>query len=758
MKKQAIFALAIVVATCLSAHTVATVLEITPVEDFEPSGIPGGPFTPSAKDYQLTNTGPNTLYWGADITADWLDLWPWWGELDPNESTIVTVSLTPDVNLLPEGDYNDTLTFLDITHEEQQTRDVNLTIAFPGGIWVSPNSFDVNVTEGCTLTETLTIGNDGDQELTFIVRTRAATSSEQSQQAGASQTPAGKGGIFSILKGRGFTVAANAPYKPGELLVRFAPGSNGRPKSHHERIQILNSLGGAVTKRNFKIVPGLSAVKLPPSMTVEQALQRFNRASGVLYAQPNYQLKALSTFPNDPRFNELWGMHNTGQTGGIEDADINAPQAWDLATGSREIIVAVIDTGVDYTHPDLAANMWVNQQELDGDPGVDDDDNGYVDDIYGYDFINDDSDPMDDHSHGTHVAGTIGAVGDNGEGVAGVCWNVRIMALKFMNPCGEYACGWSDDAIACLEYSVLMGANLSSNSYGGSGYEQAFKDAIDAAGAAGMLFVAAAGNGDQYGNPVNNDLTPHYPSSYVSENIIAVMATDHDDNQVINPPTWSSNYGLTSVDVGAPGSSILSCKLGGGYKYSSGTSMATPHVAGACALVWSANPTLANSEVKDILLQTVNQTLPTLCVSEGRLNLYNAVSQTKAALLIIEPEAGTIPPGDSNDISVTFNAIGITPGTYQAEIVISSNDPYRPTTIVPVTMTVTPDALEVTPDENFDSNGIKGGPFTPQRITYTLTNNGIEPLSWTTAETDQWLEVDPCQGLLNPAQSVDVNV
>jgi hypothetical protein len=264
-----------------------------------------------------------------------------------------------------------------------------------------------------------------------------------------------------------------------------------------------------------------------------------------------------------------------------------------------------------------------------------------------------------------------------------------------------------------------------------------------------MLFVAAAGNDDWQ----NNDVIPHYPSSYDCESIIAVLSTDKNDGL-----SSFSNFGLTSVDLGAPGSSILSCKLGGGYKYSSGTSMATPHVAGASALLWSINPALTNSEVKNILLQTVDPTLPMLCVSGGRLNLHNAVLQTKAALPLIEPEAGTIPPGDFNDISVTFNAIGITPGTYLAEIVIDSNDPYNPTTVVPVTMTVSPDALTMTPDENFDSNGREGGPFTPQCMTYTLTNNGIEPVNWTTAETADWLVVDPCQGLLNPAQSVDVNV
>ena len=746
MKKKAVFVLAILVAACFVGDTIATYLEVTPVEDFEPSGLPGGPFTPMLKDYQLRNIGPNSLYWGVDITADWLDLWPWWGLLDPNESSIVTFSLTQQARTLPEGIYTDTLTFLDITNEEEQTRGAILTIAVPEYIWVSPNSLDANVVEGCTLTQTLTIGNDGPEDLSFVIRTRASDGSGQSQTAAVGESTADKGDILSILKGHDFTVPAEAPYKPGELLVRFAPKANRKIRTHQEKTQILNSLGGGSIKRSFKVVPGLSTVKLPPGMTVKDALKTFNKAGGILYAQPNYQLKALSTFPDDSRFEELWGMHNTGQTGGMVDADIDAPEAWDLATGSSEIIVAVIDTGVDYTHPDLAANMWVNQAELDGEPGQDDDDNGYIDDIYGYDFCNNDGDPMDDYYHGTHCAGTIGAVGDNAEGVTGVCWNVRIMALKFLDSDGY---GWSDDAIACIEYSVLMGANLSSNSYGSGEYEQAFKNAIDAAGAAGLLFAAAAGNDDWQ----NNDAIPHYPSSYDCDSIIAVLSTNEDDFI-----SSFSNYGPTSVDLGAPGSSILSCDLGGGYKYASGTSMATPHVAGACALVWSMNPILSSSEVKDILLQSVDETLPTLCVSEGRLNLYNALLQTKAPWLDIQPESGIIVPGDSNEVSVTFSAIEMAPGTYEAEIVITSSDPYHPTTIVPVTMTVGPDDLMVTPNEDLESNGTEGGPFTPQCITYTLTNNGTEAVSWTTTETENWLDVEPKQGVLNSSESIDVNV
>jgi len=409
-----------------------------------------------------------------------------------------------------------------------------------------------------------------------------------------------------------FTARGNASYKRGELIVRFADKADGKPRNVQEKKQILSSRGLGGIKRNFKAVPSLSLVKLPRGMTVEKAVKQFNKASEILYAEPDYKVKALSTFPNDPRFNELWGLHNTGQSGGKADADIDAPEAWARATGSGEIIVAVIDTGVDYTHPDLAANMWTNEAELNGIAGVDDDGNGYVDDIYGYDFYNNDGDPMDDHYHGTHVAGTIGAVGNNGTGVAGVCWDVKIMSLKFLDSTGN---GWTSDAISCIEYSILMGANVTSNSWGGGGYNQALKDAIDAAGAAGMLFVAAAGN-----DSVNNDVTAHYPSSFDCESLIAVMSTDRNDNR-----SGFSNYGPNSVDIGAPGSSILSCRPGGGYRYLNGTSMATPHVAGACALVWSVAPEFSNTLVKNILLQTTDAILPGLCVSQGRLNLSGAM-------------------------------------------------------------------------------------------------------------------------------------
>jgi len=255
-----------------------------------------------------------------------------------------------------------------------------------------------------------------------------------------------------LVQGRpsSFTVPQNydptstlskAQYKEGELIVRFAPKAEGIQRTIVERNAILLGLGGGEVTRTYKMVPGLSLVKLPAGMKVKEVLTDFNKSPEILYAQPNYIYKLLSTFPNDPNFPQLWGMHNTGQphllnrfegggvSSGTPGADIDAPQAWDITTGSSDIIVAVIDSGIDYNHPDLADNMWVNPGEIPGN-GIDDDNNGYIDDFYGYDFCDDDADPMDDFYHGTHCAGTVGAIGNNNEGVTGVCWNVKIMALK----------------------------------------------------------------------------------------------------------------------------------------------------------------------------------------------------------------------------------------------------------------------------------------------------------------------------------------
>lgn len=244
--------------------------------------------------------------------------------------------------------------------------------------------------------------------------------------------------------------------------------------------------------------------------TVEAAIVRYRRDPRIKYVEPNYRVslirQRIERFPNDPRFAQMWGLHNTGQTGGTNDADIDAPEAWDIETGN-DVIIGVIDTGIDWTHEDLAANVWINPGEIPNNR-LDDDGNGYIDDIRGWDFVNNDNDPMDDEGHGSHVSGTIAAVGNNGIGTVGVSWSAKIMPLKFLDANGN---GTTAGAIEAVEYATRMHARLTSNSWGGGDFSQALYDAIAAAGKAGILFVAAAGNGGSDGIGDDNDLLPHYP-------------------------------------------------------------------------------------------------------------------------------------------------------------------------------------------------------------------------------------------------------
>ncbi|MBI3466962.1 MAG: S8 family serine peptidase, partial [Planctomycetes bacterium] len=384
------------------------------------------------------------------------------------------------------------------------------------------------------------------------------------------------------------------------------------------------------------LVPGLRKVRLPATVDVDTALAAYRSNPLVLYAQPNYRLRLAAT-PNDPEFSQLWGLNNTGQTGGTSGADIGAPQAWDATTGSGNTIVAVIDTGVDYAHPDLAANMWINAAELNGRRNRDDDGNGYVDDVYGYDFVNNDGDPMDDHNHGTHVAGTIGAVGNNGIGVTGVNWNVRIMALKFLDATGN---GSESDAIEAINYAVANGATISNSSWGSTDVSQALADAIDQARLAGHIFVAGAGNGNAFGIGQDNDRTPFYPASYDLDNIVAVAATDHNDDRAV-----FSNFGATSVDLGAPGVNILSTTRDNTYAVFSGTSMATPHVTGVIALVRDLHPDWTYRQVIDRVLSTTDptQALAGITVTGGRLNAAAAlVPDTTGPRIIASTPSGTL--------------------------------------------------------------------------------------------------------------------
>ena len=388
-------------------------------------------------------------------------------------------------------------------------------------------------------------------------------------------------------------------------------------------------------------VPDLSRIyklelELEAGQSLEDVVAAYNKNPDVEYAELDY-IVSIGATPNDPLYSIQWPLNNTGQmypeSGGYNhppgkpDCDIDAPEAWDIHTGGPEIVVAVIDTGVDYNHRDLQGNMWVNSDEIPSN-GVDDDENGYVDDVYGYDFINDDSDPIDDHGHGTHCSGIIAADGDNGLDITGVCWDARIMGLKFLGADGY---GDTEDAISAFYYAVENGADVTSNSWGGGGYSQAMEEAIDYAYSQGVVMVAAAGNDDSD--------SPFYPAYY--DHMIAVAATDSADQKAS-----FSNYG-NWVDIAAPGVDVLSLRADGtsmGTTYddyttiASGTSMACPHFAGACALLLSFNTTLTNDDVYDILMGTVDPIADGICLSDGRLNIYNAILEaiTSKGFIILD--------------------------------------------------------------------------------------------------------------------------
>ena len=448
----------------------------------------------------------------------------------------------------------------------------------------------------------------------------------------------------AALQSNGATAAApklsKADFVPGEILVRFRPGA-ASPKGRAQMPLQVRDQGLEIPLQvealgETEIVEGLRLARVAPENTL-RAIEALKSRPDVLYAEPNY-VRRKSGVPNDTQYAQQWSLKNNGQNGGTAGADIHAEQAWNITTGSRNVVVGVVDEGIDINHPDLKDNIWKNPAEIPGN-NLDDDGDGYVDDVNGWDFFHNDKSVYDGASdttgqtdaHGTHVSGTIGALGNNAQGVAGVNWQVSIMSLKILGKETETPAQSSVlFTVQAYSYAKMMrelwissggtrGANIRilNNSYGGVGNSQAELDAIRALGQADILFVVAAGNDNE-----SNDISPLYPAAYDAPNLIAVAATDRNDHL-----SSFSNYGTRTVHLAAPGSSILSTTPNNTYSYYDGTSMATPHVAGAAALLYAAYPNLSAQQVRAALVFSGDEltALDGKVASGRRLNVANAL-------------------------------------------------------------------------------------------------------------------------------------
>ncbi len=403
-----------------------------------------------------------------------------------------------------------------------------------------------------------------------------------------------------------------------EVLVKF------KSTVSLDAIDVLSARFNDQVEDRIENAPGWIAIDDLDNANPAATVREYLTLPEVEYAEENFEINLIEAvdssivpvFPHDPQFIEQWALANNGQRGGKEGADISAPLAWATTTGSQEVVVAVLDTGVDYNHEDLKPNMWTRPASMEA---YQDAQLGSVDDEYGFNAVENASDPMDDNGHGTHCAGIIGAEGENDLGIAGVNWKVRIMPLKFMNAGGS---GTTKDAIEAINYAInrkKAGVNVRiiSASWGSTQRSRALEDVIRKAYEADILFVAAAGN-----SSVSNDRTPHFPSSYNVPNVVSVAALDRNDQLA-----KFSNWGAKSVAIGAPGVDILSTWLGNAYEEKSGTSMATPVVAGVAALIVAEHPRMTVDDVRKKLFASTDPivALKGKTVTGGRINAAKAL-------------------------------------------------------------------------------------------------------------------------------------
>ncbi|WP_294397055.1 S8 family serine peptidase [Prosthecobacter sp.] len=446
----------------------------------------------------------------------------------------------------------------------------------------------------------------------------------------------------------------------------------------------VQAMGGVV--RQQQPLSGIWIIEFPYQGldTVFTGMALMQQTQLVHIAEPDYLVHAAVT-PNDPQFAQQWALSNTGQTGGTSGADISATAAWDTHPGSSNVVVAVIDSGIDYTHPDLAANIYSNPGEVAGN-STDNDHNGYANDVRGWDFVNNDADPQDDSTqgHGTHVAGIIGATGNNLTGVSGVCWQVKLLPVKCFDTQSN---GTSSDLSEGLAYATLMKVAITNNSWQSYATSQTLQEIVDASCSAGILFVGAAGND---GTTIGSSFAPT-PAFYRNPVQITVAATDQNDALAS-----FSNRGTSMVDLAAPGVNILSTMPGGAYQQLSGTSMSTPMVTGACALLKSYRPLLTAQQVKQAVMQNVDAlpALASMCASGGRLNVNKALLSVQR----VDWSGG------------------------------------------------------------LDARGPPGGPFVNASSTLHIVNNSAASTGWSIASTASWLNLSATSGTLAPGTSTDVTL
>src|SRR6266700_546643 len=561
----------------------------------------------------------------------------------------------------------------------------------------------------------------------------------------------------------GLLVAAVALPAPSFAQANIQPG--GVAGARGDRILVKPNPGADLTQLNaalgtrvlstFAAIGGLQTLELAAGADAQSLIALYQQSGLVEYAEPDFIVEA-SLAPNDPRYldGSLWGLHNTGIYGGVPGADIRAPEGWDTQSTASNIIVAVIDTGARFTHEDLAANMWVNPGESGRDAlgldkstnGMDDDGDGFIDDVHGINAILGTGIPNDDQGHGTHVSGTIGAVGNNSVGVVGVTWRVQLMACKFLDAQGN---GSISDAISCIDFARSHGANIINASWGSTTFtSSALHDAVQSARDAGIIWVAAAGN-----SGADNDATPLYPASYEFDNIIAVAATTRTDD-LAN----FSNYGATNVDLGAPGASILSTGIlsDSDYSYIDGSSFSAADVSCACAIVWAHFPTDNYHQVVNRILSGVDP-LPSLagkCVTGGRLNLFKALgaappppNQPVITLSAFQPDAWEVGPtngvirfhrtGDTSQaiqVSWTFSGTASNGVDYQQ---LPTTSPF-PAGLADADLTITPiDDNQVESDETVIVTLAPGPAYTvgsPNSATVIIHEDNDQPPSSLTAD------------------------